>query len=590
VAQIPGIPTLDPVEKPREDPRQAGKVGAAIGDFGDTSLDIVNHIREAQKQVDMLAARNDLNAAFTATQNQLMKTQNSRDVAGVIQQGKDSLNEISAKWGQSPAAIAIQMDADSLHPSLDHVGTVKQVDLMSKEGKIQLTQAAQTFAQDYAKSRGMGDAAGEQNALAAYTQSVNSLVKTGLMGDAEAKDSIRAFRESGQELQIRNAISNADPSVNAKVHEDMANHPEMFPDVNAEKLDTYKGQALSAEESHTRFQEWAEGQNAVKTKLVPLINLHTNAATGQFNEGEALKDIADGVASGKITPYQEGVLAEAVKSHGAELNVNAKQEAGKKLDAVEDLLTKHQFGAAKLQMEQDKGWFENNNLGEDHRAELHYMNQMESQQRAEASAARTESRYEYAMNRQVAQDQSQDMLGQVSHFISSGGILTKAQIQNMAGTGQGKMSVKDVDEAWKMMNAFQEQPDYKNAFKYINDSFQVSKDANADTVGAENKKYAETLAAFQDQVNKNPDKSKLQIAHDLVKSADEERIKDSADRMFGTQSAGKTFSNAAEQFFGISKPDVEGAKIPTRPQAVPSNYEWDASGNGGKGSWKAPKQ
>jgi hypothetical protein len=601
--EIPGVQTLQPVDKPEINEKKAGEPGQAIAELGETStglaidsLKFQEFTKNAQASVDVIAARNQLHAAFQNIQDQLAKTQNSRDVEGIIQQGKKDIADVGGSWAKSPAAVAIQQDAQALDPSLSHVGTIKQIDLMTKEGKIQLTQAAQTYSQDYAKARGNGDPNAEKASLDAYTNTVQSLVNTGLMGDAEAKDSIRAFRESGQELQIRNAISNADPSANEKVHEEMANHPEMFPDVTSEKLDTYKGQALAAFESHTKFQEWSEGQDAVKTKLVPLINLHTNPANRQFNEGEALKDIADQVTAGTLTPYQEKVLSEDVRSHAAELSVVAKQEGQKKLDSVEDLLSKHQFGAAKLQMEQDRGWFEENGLGADHAAELHYMNQMESQQRAEASADRSENRYEYMMKRQVAQDNSNDTFNALVGVIAQGADLTKSDIYGMTGEGKGKLTPVDAARAWKTMQAYQTEPDFKAGIDYINGAFAPAKGSSNDVYGANDKAKSDTLKLFQQQVNAEPNKSKLQIAHEIVKSKGEEQVKEQANKMFGAPSTGSIFSSIAKLFFAPNVKD--GPLIPassggdgkgaTIVQHSPSTGQDRYSTDGGK-TWQPGK-
>ena len=70
-------------------------------------------------------------------------------ILDVIQQANKNVNDISAKWSKSPAAISIQMDADALRPSMQHIGTVKQVDLMGKEFKVNINQQGERLAGEY---------------------------------------------------------------------------------------------------------------------------------------------------------------------------------------------------------------------------------------------------------------------------------------------------------------------------------------------------------------------------------------------------------------------------------------------------------
>jgi len=304
-----------------------------------------------------------------------------------------------------------------------------------------------------------------------------------------------------------------------------------------------------------------------------------------------MKNIADGVSDGSITPYQEKVLSEAVHSHAAELSVSYKQDGTKRLDAVEDLLTKHQFGAAKLQMEQDKGWFEEHGLGADHAAELHYMSAMETQARAEAATARTENRYEYMMQKQIAQDNSNDTFNNVAHLMSEGASISKAQIYNLAeaNPGKGKLSVADADRAWKTMQAYQKEPDFKAGIDYINGAFAPPKGSSNDTYAASDKAKADTLALFQQQVNADPKKSKLQIAQEIVKSKGEEQIKDQANKMFGGGSSGFSLKGLFSHV-GLFSPSSEDnpaqPSAPPRPANVPEGYHYDENGPKGKGWYK----
>lgn len=573
--RVPGVPTLDPVNQPMMSPGEAGRPGEAIAQVGQaatdaaaTGLQLDLYIKKAQEHVDSLAAQTDLARVYADVQNQLSKTQNSSDVAGVIEDGYKRLNEVSNRWSTSPAAVQIQMNADALRPDLSRIGTVRQVDLMGKELKITLNQQSELLAGNYAADRaagGSGDAA-----LGAFSTAVHGGVTTGLLGDVEAQEYVRLFRQKGQELQIRNGIANANPTVNQKTYDDIVQHRDQFPDVTQEQLDVMKGHALAAFEAHTKQQDWAEGEMALRTQLVPKITEFTNPATGRFDEAAALTDNANRLAKGEITETQSRVLAQGFTSHEAQLNVGLKQEAEKRLDDVEKYLSSHDFKTAFAKLEQNQPWFENNGFANDYRAALRYASQKKAEVRAENSSFRAESRYEHEYQRQVAQDQSQEQLAEVTRFINNGGLLSKADIYGMAGTGKGHMSTTDANKAWALMRNAESNPDFAAGLKYIDDSFKIPKDASADVAAAQNRKYAEISDLYQQEVNAHPDKSKLEIARDIVKSESAQRVKDHADRMFGRVTASSIESSIRNFFaspftYGLKPGDV-GYKEPPKDE------------------------
>lgn len=579
--RIPGVPTLDPVSHPSESPGEAGKVGGSISQLGDAGQDSAAtgqgldlYIKKAQEHVDTMAARNELDAAYAQTQDQLAKTPNSRDVPDVIQQGNKNLNDISARWSKSPAAIAIQMDADALRPSLAHVGTVKQVDLMGKEFKITLSTQGEKLAAVYAS----GDRNGAE---AAFGSAVDGGVKTGLVGDAEAQEYVRQFKQEGQKLEIRNAITNANPTVNQKIYDDITAHRDQYPDVTQEQLDTYKGQALAAFEAHTKFQEWAEGDMARKTRLPEKIVQYTNPATGQFDEAKAMTDNAEAMAKGEISESVANVMAQGFSSHQAQLQVGLKKEADKRLNDIEKDLSNQDFASAAKKLQENQPFFENNNLGADYRAALRYTHTAEVEVRAEAASARAQASAERTERRQEALENSQDTLGQVQAHIIQGGVFTKADLYDMAGTGKGQMRTQDVNAAWSMMQAYQTQPDFAAALKQLDDTFPTKSTQahplTADQIASANRKYAQTVEVFQQEVNAHPEKSKQEIMNTILKSKAESDIKDHANLMFGTVPASQRFSETLGAFknfvtkpftYGL-KPGDAGYKAPEESKATP---------------------
>lgn len=432
MAKIPGVPTIDPVNLPNASPAEFGRMGESFAQLGETVEGVAQQQQElnlfkkkAQEHVDVLASQNDQNALVLNFKETLAKTPNSQDVPEVVEQYNKKLNDLSARWSKSPAAIAIQMNGDYLRPELDHVGNVRQISLMGDELKITLDKQAETLAGDYA-------AGNREAALAALTAAVDGPAGKLLLGAAERGEYLRQLKIKGQTLEINNGIANRNPDVNQQVYENINAHPELYPDVTKEKLDVMKGQALDAFEAHTKFQEWADVQMAMKT-LPTKVNEFTNLGTGHFDEAKALTDNAKRMASGEITDKQADALARGFESHSAQLRVQVKQDSDKKLDHIDNLLTAHEFGEAQAQMLKDEQWFEDNGLGDEYRQGMRYRNQMLSQTSAEFNTHRQMSIYERQEKERQTAYESDQVYGKVRLDVASGKVLEPLDIWKMPG-------------------------------------------------------------------------------------------------------------------------------------------------------------
>lgn len=592
---IPGVPTLDPVNKPYMSPAEAGRGGAAIAQMGEgieedalDSLNLFNHMRKAQAHVDSIAAGNELNAAVEKTKVALAKTQNSRDVPEVLKAAQDNLNEISNRWSKSPAGISIQMDADSLRPHLDELSQMRGISLMGDEFKINLTQQAKTLASAYADSRAIGDAAGESAALGAFSQTVGGGVQTGLIGDAEAQATIQKFREQGQELQIRNAIANPNPEVNQAMYDKINSDPKAFPDVTAENLDVFKAHAQEATESHIKHQEWAEGQMAQNTMLRPLISLHTNSGTGQFDEGAALTDINKQFEDGKISAVQQTVLANGVKAIAADQTVAAKQQSGKMMDDIEKTFNEHKFGEGYKKLEESRPYLERSGLSDEYRSMLRYADQMQREQRTEGREYATQAKRDIA-------EQSQTTLAQTINKFSQGYVYTDEQLDGMAGNKPGEMTTGDIAVAKKYSHDYQNSPGFRAAVDMISSNLPLGalphnatpeqRQKYAEDHPREAKIQAETYAAFLEEKNKHPEMDPVAVAREVLKPAVQQVIAgkvnqlfqdapkpEFVDRMrqgqsdFRSGNLGKAFGEDVKNLFGLGSSEPPKSEIPIAPK------------------------
>ena len=582
--RIPGVPNLDPVNLPTMSPQEASIGAEAVSRLGSeanesvlSSFDLEMYIKKAQQHIDSLAAQNELSQVYVDTQNQLSKTQNSRDIDGVIQSGNQNLNDVSKRWSTSPAAIQIQQSADSLRPDLSRIGTVRQVDLMGKEFKITLDQQAEVLAGSYAQDRASG---GSGNmALGAFSEAVRGGVQTGLVGDVEAGEYVRQFRQKGQELQIKNGISNANPEVNQRIYDDISKHRDLFPDVTQEQLDVFKGQALSAFEAHTKFQDWSEEQMALKTQLVPKINQFTNPATGRFDEGAALKDNAERIARGEITETQSGILAQGFASHEAQLNVGYKQQAEKTKNDIVELFHKRNYSKASTELEQHKldPGFEDMYEGL-----TKYGDSMRREDRAEYRAARS---FELQQEQDNSNRTFSSLLGNMAH----GQIYTDSQLMNLVnGKGSvkpGQMRWQEAQEAMGAMRKYESDPQFQAAVKMLDDGFpeaeQTRKQRLSQTHMSQQGKQAEqseinariedrkslTFKAWQARINQNPNEDKISAMKAVMEPQIQQQISQQIDAAFGTQQAAPSrgildmFRSSGTAREGATKTNSAGDKL-----------------------------
>jgi soluble cytochrome b562 len=221
--QIPGVPDLQPVDKPSYiNPRQAGKPGQAISQLADTSVDIAvtgldleAHIREAQKHVDVIAAQNHMKALDDELQIELKKTTNSSQIKDVLDQytgPNGKLHQVVKDFGKSPVAIEIQMSAQGLKPSMDTLGQARQLTLLGQENDANTAIQIKTLLPQLVAAHRSGDVS-QENQIRSHVESLyDDAVKNGLMTTADKQLNMDAFQEATQKQINEAAITSANPT------------------------------------------------------------------------------------------------------------------------------------------------------------------------------------------------------------------------------------------------------------------------------------------------------------------------------------------------------------------------------------------
>lgn len=543
--RIPGVPTLEPVNQPMMSPAEAGKPGQTIAGLGEATNDTVEtglaldlYIKKAQEHVDSLAAQNDLAKVYADTQNQLAKTQNSRDVAGVIEQSNKTLNDVAAQWSKSPAAVGIQMSADALRPDLTRIGTVRQVDLMGKELKITLNQQAEVLAGNYAADRAAGGSG--DMALGAFSTAVAGGVKTGLLGDAEAGEYVRNFRIAGQSLQARLALESPDPKTNLDMVNQLEQHPESFPDLTKEQVGDLIQKGTAAFETHTRQMEFAKQQLTVNT-IAPSIIKGATDEQGTFHLDQAL------TAASHLDPKEEEIVAPYLHNHAALANAELEKSLTKTQDQIEQDISHNKFNdAMKLASSQRNAaesagspWYAN-------------MSKRIDAARREANATyRANFNFDYAMKKKEEDMASTHIANQLLPGIISGQV-TQQQLTDSLGVG--KLSYSRYLQLNHIMTTMTKDPDTKKALTLMGDALPPPpKDASAEDKMEYDNLAMNLVDAYQQGVAekdlKGDDKTKY--AMELVKPYTSKDVADRINKIFfpGTAPKPTSFMDRVEGFF-----------------------------------------
>lgn len=534
MARIEGVPDFSPVQRPYMSPQEAGRSGASISEMGQDiqgisaeGMAIQLHIKRAQQHVDSLAASNELDAAFRQMQTDLAKTQNSQDVPDVLKHWKDSVNDISKRWGNSPAGVQIQMAADSLRPEMDQHAQMRQIDLMGKEFKVSLAHQGQILAQDYASARSVGDGKGEQAAVDAYTQAVQGGVQTGLIGNVEAQENIRQFRRAGQALEVRQALDSLNPEANQKMINELTSSPDKFPDLTKEEISDLIERGNTSFINHTRQKEWADNQLVKQTLIPAIIKDNTDPQTGVFHLDQALK------TASRLPPSQEAVASEELRSHAANANADLFDKLNKADDEIANQIAHNNFRGARQITDDLRNTTEAAGLP-----------WFATQSRLIDAARRqkeAEWRADYNFDERVKKEQeaasSTFLANQLIPQIVSGKV-TQKDLMNAVGSGPGHINYKNYLQLNRLLTQVQKEPDTQAALNFMYDFLPAPpKNAPPEQQAQYDMMKWNLFEQFQQGVAEKQLKGeeKTRYAGELVKPFVSKDIQDKIDSIFNPQ-------------------------------------------------------
>ncbi len=546
MAIIPGVPTLEPVAKPMMSPREAGKPGMAIAEMADEagsmaleSQGLVAKKREAQMTVDKVAAQNQYAAADEQYQIQLKKTQNSRDIEGVVQQHQDALNDIAKQWGKSPAAVEIQMYGDGLRPRAQHLGDVREIDLMGKEWNAQTDLQLQSLMPQLVSAQRNGDRELSGQILSHVGGLYDEAVRKGLISKDDKDLALSAFRIGVQKQLNEASINSANPAERLQAIAQLKSEGSGPLDLTNLAPGDVSAMRVHAEETNQRLDNLAESQN-----LNAKLNIMNNAFQApEFKHNfeaqqNALEDPKwlqrNGIVDANGTPdmvtakklsaeverertfrnqEQQDRDEKVIEKYSPSIDENKMSRAD--IDALPDEAHGGISNRARAQM--IRQWTQNNTLNR----------QMATMDRQEAARAQQET--------------SDGIKVDMYSRIASGELVDPLEIRTAPG-----LTKADKTQLLGAIQTAKAEPDFRGAISILNDSIPAAKlpknatpeqqDAYAKQNARATEDYNETLSAYNAEMKAHPGENKQEAMRKVLQPQVHKRIADMLDQRFGVDS------------------------------------------------------
>jgi hypothetical protein len=565
-------------------PSEAGQSGAAIAGLADAAqgmaqeqFSILHHMRQAQMHVDTLAAENDLNAAYIKLQDDLRKTTNSRDVDEVLRGHEDNLNDISKKWDKSPAAIQIQMRADGLKPDMQHMATVRQVDLMGKEWGAQVQVQVDALLPQYVMAKRSGDTLKAKAITDKFDQMYDQGIATGITTPADKQMAQRAFQIAAQKESNEAVVESPNAAERKQAIEQLTkggNGPLDLTNVSAGEVASMRIHAQETDERITRLAEAGNLNNALNT-------YHSAFAAPEYHnnyEGRQ-KALEDGdwlTQHGIVTPdgSPDRVMADKLISENERQRAVWKREQDDRDDKIIDKWAP-EIEQGKVPESSIERLSETEGASPkaiSHLRQLH--NQVIRQNREEWRMERSMSLAERQDAKRDQDEKSANLAAQVALELSSGKVYETADIRMMDG-----LNTRDKLALTQMVK--DPNPFVKDGLVKINDLALQKTES----------RY-ELARIFMEQV-KQGDLRGAQITQalkPLIENAVEKEASGLIDQAFQNLQMRHVLPNSTLSGPAGNRMDNlrRALAVPERPKSVPEGYVWNPGGNNGRGSWDRP--
>ena len=550
--QIPGVPDLQPVDKPYLNPREAGKPGAVIADTGenaegiaDTGLDLEAHIREAQKHVDVIAAQNHMKALDDELQIELKKTTNSGQVKDVLDQytgPNGKLNQVVKDFGKSPAAMEIQMSAQGLKPSMDTLGQARQLTLLGQENDANTAIQVKTLIPQIVAAHRSGDVAQEQQIHSHVEGLYDDAVKNGLMTAADKQLNMDAFREATQKQINEATIMSPNPAERKQAIAQLTkggSGPLDLTNLAPGDINALREHAQEADKTLTGLSESQNLNGALNIMnsafQAPEYKDNFDAQQHALEDGKWLTDHGIVDENGKPDFVMSDKLQQQVS---VQRSYREKEEADKAADfasKLSPLIDNHKISLPQLEQAVQES-------GLTGKAFNSARAQLVRQWHGVADQAHQFATWDRQAAEQEKRSRSQDAAAKYMMNIMAGGMPDPVAVRT-------DPSMVETDKAQVMAALTESQkkdPNFLSAMTVINDAFPRPARPGTSTSPAtpdqlnqysaqdqqQLRKQSAVYTAWMQRINANPSENKMDALKDVSKSGIQKDIGDTLNRIF----------------------------------------------------------
>lgn len=514
--RIPGVPTLDPVDKPMESPAEAGKPGEAVAQMGavaddaaETGLAVDLYLKRAQQNVDETAFQNRANAVYMQYQDALEKTTKATDVADVTKQYKDNLQGVVKQFQKSPALVEIQQQADSFAPRIDHLGNVKTADLQVKESAVESAIQKQTLLPQLVNATRNGDKDTVDFINGAMDYQYAQREKAGLISHADVEKEKNADQIQFRTQLNESYISDADPKKRLAAIQQLKTGGSGPLDLQGIAAGDIAALRTQAEAKNEQLNNLAEAGNLNRSLDVvqnafqaPEYKNNYEARINSLQDGEWLQQ--HGIVAEDGSPDRvmaEKLIAETNRQR-AEWEKETADRDDKAASKISPLIDENKISLGQLNtvLDQTEG------ISPKVRASL------VAKWRANTNENIRLGHESYEIGQQMKAQKSAEVAADFYLKIAQGGVPSTADILTAPGLTKADQSTV-LERAQK---ARADKP-YQEGLSIIANAYPVNtKTMSVADQNAANEYQLRTMQAYDQEINAHPDEDKSVIASRLV--------------------------------------------------------------------------
>jgi len=223
---------------------------------------------------------------------------------------------------------------------MQHQATIRQIDLLGREGDVQLATQEQSLVGLGASALAAGDLAGVQAAYDKDSQNWQSAVDAHQKYEWQKQEGIQKFRRALQTSAATMGFDSLDSDQNRAMIDQLNNHPERFPDLAKGEIRELIDRGEREVKNHKEQKEWQDARTAKAQVDKQIVPASADPRTGYIDVAKAESLIAGMPADQRPSALE--ALRTAVATH----NAAAEQKLLDTHDQIASLAQKGDFSKA----------------------------------------------------------------------------------------------------------------------------------------------------------------------------------------------------------------------------------------------------